>query len=235
MKNKNIITVFLFTTILVSCAPTVIVASPTEINVPTLIPTLTFTPIPPTSTPTPIPPIETLPITQQSISQFANAMQKVGIDIVAEQILQQGLQIKNKISVNGEEYEIAIIHLDPDPKKQGETIEGDYGIMIRIEGGDWERLTYKNGGAVNGLLMGTDFGDFGNTQDRTTISNDVTKEATRLANEHFGSFIILQDPFHYSTLGNDFRKNLNFNTAKKELSWIVDKDALVERLKSNLT
>jgi len=66
-------------------------------------------------------------------------MQKAGINITAEQILQQGLQIQTITGADGKKYEIAFAHLDPDPNKQGETLEGDYPLMIKTENG-WKEL-----------------------------------------------------------------------------------------------
>jgi len=140
MKIKKIITVFLVAIILVSCAPTITVVSPTE----TIIPILTFTPVPPTATSTPMPPIETLSITQESVGQFASAVQKAGINISAESILQQGLQIQAIVNKDGKLFEIAFAQLDPDPLVQGETFEGDYPLLIKMDNGEWERATWKN-------------------------------------------------------------------------------------------
>jgi GH35 family endo-1,4-beta-xylanase len=140
MKTKNIVTVLLITTILVSCAPVVTVVSPTE----TTIPTLTFTPVPPTATSTPIPPIETLSVSQESVNQFASAVQKAGINISVESILQQGFQIQTIINKEGKPFDIAFAKLDPDPSAQGEPFEGNYPLLIKIDNGEWERATWKN-------------------------------------------------------------------------------------------
>lgn len=153
MKIKKIVTVLLIAFMLVSCAPAATVA-PTE----TVIPTLTFIPIPPTlklapsaiPTETPILPLESQPITQESVSQFISAMQKAGINITAEQILQQGLLIQTITGTDGKQYEIAITHIDPDPTQKGESLEGDYPLMIKLEEGKWEELTAKKGFALKG-------------------------------------------------------------------------------------
>jgi GH35 family endo-1,4-beta-xylanase len=157
MKIKKIITVLLVAFIVVSCAPAAKVV-PTETPVPMLTftpepPTSTFTPVVPTPTSTPIPPIETLPVTQKSVSQFASSMQTAGINITAEQILQQGLEIKTITGADRKQYEIAITHLDPDPNQRGETLEGDYPLMMKTEKG-WDEATLKNMAQLKGMEFG---------------------------------------------------------------------------------
>ena len=148
MKIKNIVTVLLVAIILASCAPAVKVV-PTE----TAVPMSTFTLVPPTPTSTPTPPIETLPVTQKSVSQFVSSMQTAGINITAEQILQQKLEIQTLIGADGKQYEIATAHLDPDPSKQGEILEGDYPLLIKTEKG-WNEATLQN----IAKIVGWDFG-----------------------------------------------------------------------------
>jgi endo-1,4-beta-xylanase len=139
-KNLHVILVLLF--FLTACsAVTTTPLAPTE--TPYLlesISTETLTPIPSeTPTTTPLPPIESFSATQKSVSQFASAMQKAGINITAELILKQGLQIQTVIGADGKEYEIAFAHLDPDPSTQGEILEGDYPLMIKVNNG-WKEL-----------------------------------------------------------------------------------------------
>ena len=148
MKIKNVVTALLVAFILVSCAPAAKVV-PTE----TAVPMSTYTLVPPTPTSTPTPPIETLPVTQKSVSQFVSSMQTAGINITAEQILQQGLEIKTITGADGNLYEIASTHLDPDPNQQGETLEGSYPLMIKIEKG-WEEATLKNLAHLIGMQFG---------------------------------------------------------------------------------
>jgi len=157
MKIKNIITVLLITIILASCTPAAKVV-PNETAEPmstfTLVPpttTLTFVSPPPTSTP--IPPIETLSATQKSVSQFANSMQTAGINIIAEQILQQKLEIQTITGADDKQYDIAFAHLDPDPNQLGETLEGNYPLMIKTEKG-WEGATLKNLAHLKGMQFG---------------------------------------------------------------------------------
>jgi GH35 family endo-1,4-beta-xylanase len=157
MKIKNIVTVLLIAFILISCAPAVtpevIVVSPTG----TAIPTLTFTPIPPIPTSTPIPPIETLSTTKKSVNQFTDAMQKAGINITTEIILKQGLQIKIVTGADSKQYEIAFAHLDPDPSKQGEILEGDYPLMIKTDN-EWKEATPAIIGNITGVKTGCFYG-----------------------------------------------------------------------------
>ena len=110
---------------------------------PTLIESLTLTP---SKTPieTLIPPIETLSATRESVSQFSRAIQKAGINITVEQILQQGLKIQSISGLNGKQYEIATTHLDPDPNQKGEALEGDYPLMFKMEKGEWEKAAFRS-------------------------------------------------------------------------------------------
>lgn len=135
----------------------------TPATAPPLASTLTPIPLEPTLTETataipsktPIPPLEKQSITQENVTQFASAMQKAGIDITAEQILQQGIQIQTVTGVDGKKYEIAFANLDPDPSKQGEPLEGNYPLMIKNNSGEWEHTTFKNIGDIVGVSFGT--------------------------------------------------------------------------------
>jgi endo-1,4-beta-xylanase len=146
MKIKNIVTVLLVAFILASCAPAAKVV-PTEKAIPTSTFTFappTFTPTLPTSTPTLVPPVETLSVTQKSVSQFANALETAGISISAEQIIQQGLLIQTIVGADGKQYDIATAHIDPDPSQAGESLEGDYPLVIKKEMGEWEIASQRN-------------------------------------------------------------------------------------------
>lgn len=170
MKTKNIITVLLIAFILASCAPTV-TAVPTETVVPketvlpteTVVPASTFTLISPTPTPapsetpteTPIPPLETLSVTKKSVSEFANALQTAGINISAEQIIQQGLLIQTITGGDGKQYEIATTHIDPDPTQIGESLEADYPLIIKNETGEWKIANQRNICALTQIAFGT--------------------------------------------------------------------------------
>jgi GH35 family endo-1,4-beta-xylanase len=150
MKIKNIVTLSLVVFILASCAPTKKVV-PTETAVPTW--TFTFTPVPPQPTTTSIPPVETMPMTQKSVSQFASSMQSAGINITAEQILQQKLEIQTVTGADGKKYEIASTVLDPDPNQRGEVLEGSYPLMIKTETG-WAEATLKDLAHIKGMQFG---------------------------------------------------------------------------------
>jgi hypothetical protein len=129
--------------------PFVITVTPTSLK-PTLTEMTTAIP-----SETPFLPLEKQSVTQESVSQFAIAMQKAGININAEQILRQGLKIQTVIGVGGKQHEIVFTHLDPDPSKQGETFEGDYPLLIKSDKGEWEFTTFKNIGDIVGINFGT--------------------------------------------------------------------------------
>jgi endo-1,4-beta-xylanase len=98
-------------------------------------------------------PLEEQSLTQTVIGDFVWATNKAGIATTPEQLKAQKLQIKTMIGVDGKTYEVATVHLDPDPKKTGEQFEGDYPLMIRAEGGEWSRATIKQ--FANGWNIGT--------------------------------------------------------------------------------
>jgi len=184
--------------------PTATFVPPTETTIPpteTTIPTLTFTPVPPTATSTPIPPIETLSVSQESVNQFASAVQKAGINISAESILQQGFQIQTIINKEGKPFDIAFVKLDPDPSAQGETLEGNYPLMIKSDEGEWEHTTFRNIGNIVGVSIGTSVNgadDWHNKlyQERasefqtiTPIGYTVEDVLNRLSEPTYGNFI----------------------------------------------
>jgi hypothetical protein len=164
-KNLNIVLILLF--FLTACSavttpPLVPTETPqllelTSTETPTLSPSAT-----PTETPTP--PIESLSVTQQSVNEFANAMQNAGVSVTKEQLLQQGIQIQTVTGVDGKQYEIATIHLDPDPSQQGESLEGDYPLMVKTEKG-WEQATLKALAQLNGVKVGVYVGSYGVEKD----------------------------------------------------------------------
>jgi len=80
-------------------------------------------------------------------------MQKAGVSITTEQILQQGLQIQTITGIDGKQHEIAFTYLDPDPSQQGESLEGDYPLMIKE--GEWGILTARISEILNGVNIGT--------------------------------------------------------------------------------
>jgi hypothetical protein len=79
-------------------------------------------------------------------------MQLAGVQVDSNQIL-QGLLIKEKTGKDGKKFEIATTDLNPDPKKQGEDLEGNYPLMIKTEKG-WEEATLKNIAQKSGMEFG---------------------------------------------------------------------------------
>lgn len=138
--------------LLAACAP---VPTPA----PTAMPTATFTPQPtvtPTHTPEPQPthtakveiPLEQLPATIAAATEFANAMTAAGTPITSEQVLQQGLAIKEISGQDGRKYEVA-------------STQDGYPLMIKSEGGEWEEVTFSklvNNGKLNNLDVPFVFG-----------------------------------------------------------------------------
>ena len=151
MKIKILFMVIL-AIVLASCAPASI-STPTKVPIPTA--TITLTPVSPTPTVTLIPALELLPETQKSVNLFVNAMQNAGVSITTEQILQQGLTVNSISGNDGETYEVATVNIDPNPNVQGEALEGNYPLMIKM-GNDWEKATLKNMGNLIGFEFGAE-------------------------------------------------------------------------------
>jgi GH35 family endo-1,4-beta-xylanase len=164
-KNINIVLILLF--FLTACsAVTTTPLAPTKTpqfleSTSTGIPTLS-----PSATPTemPTPPMESLSVTQQSVNELANAMQNAGVSVPKEQLLQQGIQIQTVTGVDGKQYEMATIHLDPDPTQQGESLEGNYPLMVKAEKG-WEQATLKALANMNEVKIGVYVGSYGVEKD----------------------------------------------------------------------
>jgi len=135
--NFNLFLVLLLTAC-TSTTATPIVSTVTRIPLqPTL--TETATPIP---SETPIPPLEKQSATQESVAQFANAMQKAGINITVEQILEQGLLIQTIVGTDGKQYEIA-------------STQDGYPLMIKAEG-TWEKFTLRHSSIPTSAYLNID-------------------------------------------------------------------------------
>lgn len=104
----------------------------------TVVPTVTMGPTAPTITPTPS--LVSLPVTRQCIDTFVVALQNAGVDTSAEKIFGNGLKIQNITAVDGSTFEIATTHIDPDPTRLSELLEGDYPLMIKMEN-EWVEVT----------------------------------------------------------------------------------------------
>ena len=72
------------------------------------------------------------------IPQFVNAMKMAGIEITAEQVA-SGMRFQTLKDINGELFVVGVFDLDPNPQKQGETLEGSIPLVIadRNEQGLW--------------------------------------------------------------------------------------------------
>jgi hypothetical protein len=145
-------------------------------HAPTSTPTAT-----PTATPTPIPTIQvgnlSLPdprVTNPElfdlrnpnapIPQFVNAMKMAGIEITAEQVA-SGMRFQTLKDINGELFVVGVIDLDPNPQKQGETLEGPIPLLIadRADQGlwNWSSITLRSladrAGVQVGVLLISDY------------------------------------------------------------------------------
>jgi len=106
-------------------------------------------------------------------SPFINALNNAGMKLTLGEFLTNGLQYKTITGVDGKNYEIAYYHLDPDPKKKGEALEGDIPMMIKTENG-WEEISISNSCKIMGLTCGTVSG-IGITRDWIPDHEEVKK------------------------------------------------------------
>jgi endo-1,4-beta-xylanase len=98
------------------------------------------------------------------IPQFVNAMKNGGIDVSAEQIAQGITYVSTKadgaplIDKDGNPFVVAVYNLDPDPTKQGETLEGPIPLAIAQKGENggwtWKEFTLKNSNLVVDFTFG---------------------------------------------------------------------------------
>jgi hypothetical protein len=65
-------------------------------------------------------------------------MEMAGIEITAEQVA-SGMRFQTLKDINGELFVVGAFDLDPDPQKQGETLEGPIPLLIadRADQGLW--------------------------------------------------------------------------------------------------
>ena len=93
---------------------------------------------------------------KQSIDQFVNAMSSAGIEVMADQV-NQGLIIQELKDKDGNPFLVATYNLDPDPTKQGETLEGliPFAIAPKNNNGEWKwkKILLKQLGLDVGTLM----------------------------------------------------------------------------------
>jgi len=133
IKKRISFGIFVISLFVTSCAP----GTATPASVQNALPTIAITSEP---TITPTLPLESLPVTRQSIDTFVSALQNAGIDSSIEKILENGLKNQTITAVDGSTFEIATTHIDPDPTRQSELLEGDYPLMIKMEN-EWVEVT----------------------------------------------------------------------------------------------
>lgn len=162
--NPKTAVAYLIILILSACVP---VATPVPItpaplptaaptSLPTAAPTVTSTRVPPTATSIPTATMEVkvsdLPQTKVAVSEFASAMKVGGVSVTVDQVL-KGLTTKKVTGKDGNQVEIALAAVDPDPQKKGEALEGNYPLMLKTEKG-WEKATLQNIARIRGMEFG---------------------------------------------------------------------------------
>jgi len=97
------------------------------------------------------------------IPQFVNAMRMAGIEITAERVA-SGMRFQTLKDINGELFVVGAFDLDPDPQKQGETLEGSIPLFVAQMDGEnlwnWSKVTLRLG-----ELLGLPIGGSGNLGD----------------------------------------------------------------------
>ncbi len=135
MKRKLFTTIFLLITFLASCAPGTAAPAPTATTLPSATPAPTITP-----TPTEMVTVGDLPQTKIAVDQFAMVMKTAGILLDSDQI-RRHILINKMPGLNGQKIEIATTFLDPDPNQMGETLEGNFPLMIKVDGEEWKIIS----------------------------------------------------------------------------------------------
>jgi len=91
------------------------------------------------------------------IPQFVNAMKMAGIEIKGEQVNQK-ITYQTFKGNDGDSLVVAFYELDPDPTKQGETLEGPIPLFLlpmKSGKGEWKKITLKELGEKMQIKMGT--------------------------------------------------------------------------------
>jgi endo-1,4-beta-xylanase len=189
MKQK--VALILLVAGLVSCASPATalpIITPTLTSLPTSTLPPTETPIP-TTTSTPIPSIQvdgsslpdprftdpelfSLLYLDAPIPQFVSVLSKAGIDITKEQVASELYYQQFKDS-SGNPFYAALFHLDIDPQKEGENMEGDFPLLIATdEQGEykWKVATVDAAANVRGLKFGVLLGLYEEAQ-KVTAAN----------------------------------------------------------------
>lgn len=179
--KPTIIISLIFVMLISSCTPgtvTPTMASESKISQVTLPATLT-------PMPTKTEQVADLPQTILVVDQFVATMKTAGIVLNVNNI-SQNLSINEMTGINGQEFEVATTFLDPDSNQQGESLEGNYPLMIKINGGEWENISIGNFSSLLGINSGTLLEGGGSTD------YDIIKAVER-ENFNFGMIAIPQD------------------------------------------
>lgn len=85
---------------------------------------------------------------------IAQTFNLVGVTIPTEQLLEQGTLISKVQDMSGVVHTIAFIHIDPNPEKEGEAMEGNYPFLIK-EGNNWRPATLDDISKIFGISSGS--------------------------------------------------------------------------------
>jgi GH35 family endo-1,4-beta-xylanase len=84
-------------------------------------------------------PLEQQPELARELKRFTNAMRAAGAIEADRSISFSDVQVANFKDLNGETFEAAFVHLDPDPAQGGEAFERDYPLLVN-EDGQWKKV-----------------------------------------------------------------------------------------------
>lgn len=75
----------------------------------------------------------------KELERFNNAMRAAELIGSEQSFSTSDVQTASFTDRNGKSYEAAVVHLDPDPAQTGENFEGDYPLLIRVDG-EWKKV-----------------------------------------------------------------------------------------------
>lgn len=150
-------------------------------------------------------PVEQLPATQIAMDHIISAFSQVNITITPDQPL-----LQRKISgKDGKTYTIAYVHIDPDPKKNGEPLEGDCPVMINT-GEGWREPALNEFAQLffptNPISIGVGISAADNNKDLPSYSQTVKTQ--------FGFVHVSDETMQRWWVGNKFDRMVSYGVQK---------------------
>lgn len=96
--------------------------------------------------------LEKQPALALELERFTNAMRAAGLIGGANSFSLADVQTASFTDLDGKSFDLAFIHLDPNPAQTGESFEGDYPLLIR-EDGAWKKAGLRFWSEANHMDM----------------------------------------------------------------------------------